>query len=61
MLTWFVCKGKVIVSASSIEVGNAGDLLFRIPSELWTKDVPGTILTLFTLLTLLTLILCGVD
>jgi hypothetical protein len=32
--------GKVKVTASSVEVGSADDLLNKTPTELWTKDIP---------------------
>lgn len=33
--------GRVVISASSIEVGSVADLVSKTPTELWTKDVPG--------------------
>jgi hypothetical protein len=38
--------GKIKVTSSSIEVGNAPDLLNKSPAELWTKDVPASWFTI---------------
>jgi hypothetical protein len=29
------------VTSSSVEVGSPGELLGKLPCELWTKDIPG--------------------
>jgi len=39
-------KGKVIVTVSSLEKGTVLDFVSRTPTELWTKDVPASWLSI---------------